>query len=275
MAQLSGKVVVITGAGRGIGRACAIAAAREGADLVISDVAAAIAGVPYPLASQNQLSATAIECRREGASVLELPVDVRDRSAVSLLIDQALSRFGRIDVLINNAGIGAPAGKAAHEYTDREWELMMDINLSGPWRLIRAVAPIMQAQNAGSIVNIASTAGILGYRHFAAYVTSKHGVVGLTKSAALDYAPFNTRVNAVCPGPVSDNPEVDGAMTSAVASALGITIEEQEAIDRASVAMPEVVDPFDVADVAVWLASDKSAKVTGAVITVDAGYSAK
>ncbi|MBO0468536.1 SDR family oxidoreductase [Enterococcus plantarum] len=275
MNRLKNKVVLITGAGRGIGRACALAAAKEGADIVISDVEKNIEDVPYDLSSSLQLEKTETDCRNFGASVLKIFADVTKIEEISAMIQEVMDRFGRIDVLINNAGIGAPAGKATHEHTEKEWKVLINVNLSGPWRMIKMVAPIMINQNCGSIINIASTAGLLGYKHFVGYVASKHGVIGLTKSAALDYALNNVRVNAICPGPVFDDEDVDGSMTKVVADSLGIQLGEQEEIDLQSVAMGTVVSPNDVADAAVWLGSDESLRVTGSSITVDAGYSIK
>jgi len=273
--KLQKKVVIITGASRGIGRACSLRAAREGADLVITDIGENLPNVPYSLGSSAQLEETASLCRQEGASVLVCMADMRIAEHINKLVNKAISRFGRIDVLINNAGIGAPAGKATHDYDEEEWKIVIDINLSGPWRMIKAVVPLMVQQKSGSIVNIASTAGLVGYRHFATYVASKHGVIGLTKSAALDYAPMNIRVNALCPGPVSDELELDGHMTGVVATALDIPLKDQESIDLNSVAMNSVVHPNDVAAAAIWLGSDDSQRMTGSVMTVDAGYTAR
>ena len=120
-----------------------------------------------------------------------------------------------------------------------------------------------------------STAGLLGYKYFVGYVATKHGVVGLTKSAALDYAENNIRVNAICPGPVFDDEFLDGNMTTVVADSLGLDIGDQEDVDLESVAMNSVVSPFDVANYMIWFGSDESKKVTGSTVTVDAGYSAK
>ncbi|MBP1998985.1 NAD(P)-dependent dehydrogenase (short-subunit alcohol dehydrogenase family) [Paenibacillus shirakamiensis] len=275
MDRLKNKVVLITGAGRGIGKACAIKAAKEGADIIISDIGSNIDAVPYDLSRTSQLDDTEKICRKLGVNVLKKHADVTKIEEIASLVQDAVHRFGRIDVLINNAGIGAPAGKAAHNYSSEEWDILLNVNLSGPWRVIKFVVPIMIKQQEGSIINIASTAGLLGYKHFAGYVASKHGLVGLTKSAALDYAMDNIRVNAICPGPVYDDEFVDGSMTKVVADSLGIQLGEQEEIDLQSVAMNSVVSPTDVAEAAIWLGSDESKRVTGTNITVDAGYSAK
>lgn len=269
------KTIVITGAARGIGRACAVRAAEEGADVVLIDIAGDLSEIPYALGSADQLEQTARLCRKNGASVLVATADVRSRAAVTSAITAAADRFGQIDVLINNAGVGAPSGKAAHDFSEEEWRAVLDVNLSGAWNLIAAVAPVMVAQRSGSIINVASTAGLVGYRHFAGYCASKHGLVGLTKAAALDYAPLNIRVNALCPGPVRDDPAVDGQMTSVVADALGISYEEQEAVYLESVATNSLVDPADVAGAAMWLAGDDSRSVTGTVVAVDAGFCAR
>lgn len=275
MNRLYGKIVLITGAGRGIGRACAIKASEEGADLILTDIGHSIDGVPYNLANEKQLLETIEICKVNGSNVFFKFADVRSEKDIHELVEVAIDRFGRIDVLVNNAGIGAPAGLPTHLYSSDEWNMMIDINLSGPWRMIKEVAPYMIKENCGSIINIASTAGLLGYKYFVGYVTTKHGVVGLTKSAALDYAENNIRVNAICPGPVFDDEDLDGNMTTVVADSLGLEIGDQEEVDLQSVAMSSVVSPFDVASYMVWLASDESRKVTGSTVTVDAGYSAK
>lgn len=275
MKRLENKIVLITGAARGIGRACALRAADEGADLILTDIGQNLDDVPYSLASVDQLNKTAELCRSKGAIVLTEPGDVRDFDAVKHVVDSGVRRFGKIDVLVNNAGIGAPAGKMTHLFTEAEWRIVMEVNVFGPFHYIKATAATMIEQESGSIINIASTAGILGYKYFSTYSTSKHAVVGLTRSAALDYARNKIRVNAICPGPVEDDESLDGNMTRVVADSLGLTLSEEEAIDLQSVAMKEVNSPFDVANAMLWLASDESRQVTGTTTVIDAGYSIK
>ena len=273
--RLSGKTVVVTGAARGLGRACAIAFAKEGADISLIDVARDLPGVPYPLGTASQLAHTAALCREHGAAVLALQADVRDLAAVEHAVAAAGERFGALGVLVNNAGIACPAGKPAHEITEQEWSLMIDVDLSGAWRMTRAVGAMMAARGAGSIINIASTAGLVGYRNFAGYVAAKHGLIGLTKAAALDYAPMKVRVNALCPGSVRDDHHLEGRMLSEIARALDVPAADHEAAFLEAQPMNALIEPEDVAAAAIWLASDESRQVTGTVVTVDGGFTAR
>ncbi|MEQ4718185.1 SDR family oxidoreductase [Nonomuraea sp. B19D2] len=274
-ARLAGKTAIITGAARGLGRASAQAFAREGADLVLIDVARDLPGVPYPLGSRSQLEHTAELCRDSGVSVLVKEADVRDLLELEDAVSTAVDRFGRVDVLVNNAGIAAPSGKTAHEIDENEWQLMLDVDLSGAWRAIRAVGKLMVEQRSGSIVNIASTAGLVGYRHFAGYVAAKHGLVGLTKAVALDYAPRQVRVNALCPGSVRDDAQVEGRMLAEIARSLDVPVGTHEEAFLLSQPMNALIEPDAVASAAVWLASDESRQVTGSVLTVDGGFTTR
>lgn len=273
--RLPGKSAIITGAARGLGRACAFQFACEGADLMLIDVVRDILGVPYPLGSESQLDYTAQMCRERGAAVLTRAVDVRDLPLIVEAVEAAHDRFGRIDILVNNAGIAAPAGKLAHEIAESEWQLMLDVDLSGAWRTISAVGRIMIEQRGGSIINVASTAGLVGYSRFAGYVAAKHGLIGLTKAVALDFAPYQVRANAVCPGSVRDSPQFEGRMLAEIARALDVAADEYEAIFVQSQPMNTLVEPEDVAAAAVWLGSDDSRHVTGSALTVDGGFTAR
>jgi NAD(P)-dependent dehydrogenase (short-subunit alcohol dehydrogenase family) len=274
-ALLRGKTAVVTGAARGLGRACAVRFAEEGADLVLVDVGGDLAGVPYPLGSGNQLEHTAKLCRAHGAAVVTVTADVRRPEAVEEAARQALDRFAAVDVLLNNAGIAAPSGKAVHEIAEDEWDLMVGIDLTGAWRMMKAVVPAMVEQRSGSVINVASTAGLVGYRHFAGYVAAKHGLIGLTKAAALDYAPFRVRVNALCPGSVRDDPLNEGRMLAEIARSLDVDVDEHEEIFVQSQPMNSLIEPQDIAGAAVWLAGDDSRQVTGTTLTVDGGFSAR
>lgn len=273
--RLHGKSVLVTGAARGLGRATALACAAEGADLTLLDICADLPGVPYPLGTPGQLEHTAALCREAGAAVLTAIADIRDIRAVREAVTRAEDRFGRIDVAVNNAGIAAPSGKSVHEIDEDEWSLMIDVDLSGAWRVIREVGKAMSARRAGSIVNVASTAGLVGYRHFAGYVAAKHAVIGLTKAAALDYAPTKVRVNAVCPGSVRDDAQAEGRMLAEIARALDVPVHEHERTFVEAQPMNALIEPEDVAAAVVFLASDESRQITGSVLTVDGGFSVR
>ncbi|HEV2888716.1 MAG TPA: SDR family oxidoreductase [Jatrophihabitans sp.] len=276
--RLAGKVAIVTGAARGIGRACAVAFARAGADLLLLDIAHDLPGVPYPLGTASQLEHTAELCRQAGGpacTVLSVEADVRDLAEVHRAVEVALDRFGRIDVLLNNAGIAAPSGKAVHDIEADEWDLMLDVDVSGAWRMIRAVGKVMSHQRSGSIINLASTAGLVGYRNFAGYVTAKHALVGLSKAAALDLAPFKVRVNALCPGSVRDDPAVEGRMLSEIARSLDVPVDEHEQTFVTAQPMNALIEPADVAGAVLWLASDESRQVTGSAVPVDGGFTSR
>ena len=270
--RLSGKVGIVTGAARGLGRACACRFAEHGADLLLLDVAKDMPGVPYPLGTESQLAHTADLCRQAGVFVQTAHVDVRDQSQIDAAVHNAVARFGRIDILVNNAGIAAPSGKIANDITEAEWTLMIDVDLNGAWRMIRSVGQVMLDARAGSIINIASTAGLVGYRNFAGYVAAKHGVIGLTKAVALDYAPYKVRVNAVCPGSVRDAGHVEGRMLSEIARSLDVPVAEHEEVFLQAQPMNALIEPEDIASAALWLASDDTARVTGSTVTVDGGF---
>jgi NAD(P)-dependent dehydrogenase (short-subunit alcohol dehydrogenase family) len=273
--RLAGKVALVTGAARGIGRACAIALSRAGADLALVDIGHDLAGVPYPLGTASQLTHTARLARDLGAAVLCARADVRDQAAVTAAVTGALDRFGRVDVVVNNAGIAAPAGQPVHQITAEQWQLMLDVDVSGAWRVISAVGAAMTRQRAGSIVNVSSTAGLVGYRHFAGYVTAKHALIGLTRAAALDFAPAGVRVNALCPGSVRDDPALEGRMLAEIGRALDVPDGELQDALLAAQPGSALVAAADVADAVVWLGSDETRHVTGTVITVDGGFTAR
>jgi NAD(P)-dependent dehydrogenase (short-subunit alcohol dehydrogenase family) len=273
--RLADRTALVTGAGRGLGRMCAVRFAEEGCDVVLMDIGGDVSGVPYPLSTKGQLEHTAELCRRAGGTTLTETVDVRDAEAVDVGVRRALSRFGHIDILVNNAGIAAPSGVPVHAITDDEWALMLDVDLSGAWRMIRAVAPSMLERRAGSIINVASTAGLVGYRHFAAYVAAKHALVGLTKAAALDFAPLGVRVNALCPGSVRDAARVEGRMLSEIARSLDVDADEYEQVFTTAQPSNSLMEPEDIAGAALWLAGDDSRQVTGTTLTVDGGFTAR
>jgi NAD(P)-dependent dehydrogenase (short-subunit alcohol dehydrogenase family) len=178
-------------------------------------------------------------------------------------------------VLVNNAGVVGPAGVAAHELTEEAWAVVLDVDLGGVWRCAKAVLPDMVSRRSGVIVNVASTAGLVAFPHFANYVAAKHGVVGLTRALALDYAGHSIRVNAVCPTSVRDDPSLASGMLHGVAGMLGVDLRDYEALSMPHHPLGTLVDAADVAAAIVWLASDAAARITGAVVPVDAGFTSR
>jgi NAD(P)-dependent dehydrogenase (short-subunit alcohol dehydrogenase family) len=269
---LDNRVVIVSGAARGIGRATATRLARDGAVLALTDIAEQIPDIPYPLGTIEQLEHTVELCRAEGTEAIGIAADIRSMKSVESIITDTVERFGRIDGVVNNAGVVAPAGYLVHELAEQAWDVVLDINLSGTWRMMRCAAAVMSRQRHGSIVNIASTAGQVGYRGFAAYAASKHGVIGLTRTAALDLGPSGVRVNAVCPGSVRDDPALEGRMLEAIGDALSLSSAEHEAVLIQNQPDNSLVEAGNVAESVQWLLSDASRHITGASLTVDGGY---
>lgn len=267
--------VFITGAARGVGRATALAFAREGANLLLSDICAPIEACPYELGTTEQLEESARRCRALGSRVTTATLDVRDGAHIAEAVERCHAELGKIDVLVNNAGLVGPAGEPAHELSEQAWTTMIDVDLNGPWRCAKAVLPDMIARRDGAIVNVASTAGMVAFPFFANYVAAKHGLIGLTRALALDYAPHSIRVNAVCPTSVRDENELDSAMLAGVASMLGVEREDYEALSLPHHPLGSLVDAADVAGAIVWLCSPGARHVTGAVVPVDAGFTAR
>jgi NAD(P)-dependent dehydrogenase (short-subunit alcohol dehydrogenase family) len=269
------STVFITGAARGVGRATALAFAREGANVLLSDICAPIEECPYPLGTAEQLEDSASKCRALGARVTTAVLDVRDQAQIAAAVEKCHSELGQIDVLVNNAGLVGPGGAPAHQLDEREWTTMVDVDLNGPWRCAKAVLPDMLSQRGGAIVNVASTAGMVAFPFFANYVAAKHGLIGLTRALALDYAPHSIRVNAVCPTSVRDEPELDSGMLAGVASMLGVDLVDYEALSLPHHPLGSLISAGDVAAAIVWLCSEGAGRVTGAVIPVDAGFTAR
>jgi NAD(P)-dependent dehydrogenase (short-subunit alcohol dehydrogenase family) len=269
------RAIFITGAGRGVGRAIAEAFAVAGDNLLLIDICADIEGCPYPLATRDDLDETAVICRRLGAQVVATPADVRSMAEIDAAVRLGRETLGPIDVVVNNAGVVGPAGVAAHELDEQAWSVMVDIDLSGPWRCAKAALPDLIARRAGVIVNIASTAGLVAFPHFANYVAAKHGLVGLTRALALDYAPYGIRVNAVAPTSVRDEPRLASGMLSGVAGMLGVGAEDYEMLSLPHHPLGTLVSAADVAGAALWLASDAAAAITGVVVPVDAGFTVR
>jgi NAD(P)-dependent dehydrogenase (short-subunit alcohol dehydrogenase family) len=251
--RLSGKVAFITGGGTGIGRACAVLFAREGAQVVVS------ARRNEPLRSVVQ----AIE--QSGGQALAVASDVTKPESVEAALSGAVEYFGRLDIVVNNAGAVVVAD-AAHT-SDEEWQHVIDVNLTGAFFVSRAALPLLRTTGGGTIINIGSALGLVARKQRAAYCASKFGLTGLTKAMALDHAHERIRVNCICPTIV----ETDLGMQSMAALA------DPEAARRArsaEIPLGRLGKPEDVAQMAVYLASDESEWATGAAFPLDGGFTA-
>lgn len=266
--RLNAKVAIVTGAARGIGRACAIALANEGADIVAMDIARNIDGLSYSLATPADLEETVRLVEAEGRRCLSIQADVRDMEQMGSLVDRAIQEFGKIDILIANAGVNASA--LLTEVSDQQWRTVIDVNLVGVANSIRAVLPHFIGRKQGSIVAVSSTFGRQGTGvGLAHYTASKWGIIGLVKAAALEVAPHNITVNAVAP--------------TAVRTGLGGGAPEDPAEREAAEqyllqynALPvAVLEPSDVANSIVFLVSPQARYITGAVLDVAAGANAR
>jgi SDR family mycofactocin-dependent oxidoreductase len=261
--ELAGRVALITGAAHGQGRASALALAREGVHIAAVDVARTLSYPGYALGSPQALDALAEDCRQIGVECLTFAADVREDKAVSAAVAATVERFGRIDILFNNAGICAYG--LAHELTEEAWDAMLDINLKGAWLVARRVIPHMIARKSGVILNNSSIAGLRGMARLSHYAASKWGLVGLTKSWAIELAPYNIRVVSLHPTGVN-TPMNDGL--AALEGATPQQIAERSAGNLLAVPW---IEPEDVAAAVVYLASDKARFITGSPFVLDAG----
>ncbi len=245
---LQDKVALVTGAASGIGRATALAMAREGAFVVVSDIDA----------EGGEETVTLIGDESRAAFV---HADVTDPAAVDALVTRTVELYGRLDCAVNNAGVATGGGTRMHELPDETYDHVMDVNVRGVWLCMKREIVQMLDQGGGNIVNTASGAGLVGVAGLTAYVASKHAVVGLTRTAAVDYAADGIRVNCVCPGYVKTN------MTRA-----GWSDPERLKFMVSKEPIGRIGEPEEVADAIVWLSSDASSFVTGHPMAVDGGY---
>ncbi|HET7425978.1 MAG TPA: mycofactocin-coupled SDR family oxidoreductase [Gemmatimonadales bacterium] len=263
MGEFGGKVAFVTGAAHGQGRATSLALAREGASILAFDVARPLPYPGYGMGTSADLESLAAACAESGGACETATGDVRDDAAITAAVERAVSRFGRIDILFNNAGICAYG--LAHELTEDAWDAMLDINLKGAWLVARRVIPVMIRQRSGVIINNSSVAGLRGMGRLSHYAASKWGLTGLTKSWALELAPHNIRVVSIHPTGVN-TPMNDG-----LAELEGLTPQQIAERSAGNLLPVPWIEPEDVAQAVLYLASDKARFVTGAGLVLDAG----
>ena len=261
--EFTGKVAFITGAAHGQGRATALAFAREGARIAGFDVAQSLSYPGYRMGSASELESLGHACRDLGTECVTSTGDVRDNSAVTAAVNQAVKQFGRIDILFNNAGICAYG--LAHELTEEAWDAMLDINLKGAWLVARQIIPVMMRQRSGVIINNSSIAGLRGMGRLSHYAASKWGLTGLTKSWAIELAPHGIRVNSIHPTGVN-TPMNDG-----LAALEGLTPQEIAERSAGNLLPVPWIEPEDVANAVLYLASERARYVTGSPFVIDAG----
>jgi SDR family mycofactocin-dependent oxidoreductase len=270
MKRLAGRVVLVTGAARGIGRACALRLAEEGAALVLADIGEPVETVLYPGASPDQLETTANEARQHGIAVVTALADVRDGAQLSQAVAKGQAAFGPIDGLVAAAGIDSWG--MSWELTDEQWDVMLDVNLGGVWKVARAVAPGMIEQRRGSMVFISSVLGHKPNADFAHYTAAKHGVVGLARTMALELAPYFVRVNTVDPTSVDTPMTMNSPYLDRMVGHAGATLDEVKGRYFAWNALPiPWIEAVDVANAALFLLSDEARYITGVSLPVDAG----
>jgi SDR family mycofactocin-dependent oxidoreductase len=267
MGLLDGKVAFVTGAARGQGRSHAVRLAREGSSVIAIDVADQVSRHnTYAPATEAELKETAGLLEQEGRPFVVETADVRDLESLDRIVADGVAQLGgRLDVVVANAGINN--WSRFWEMSEEQWLTLVDINLSGVWRTMKAAVPQMiSADNGGSIINVSSVAGIRALPGQAHYSAAKHGVVGLTKSAAIELGEYGIRVNSIHPWgvatPMGEDPYTATMLT-----------EHPNYLVSFGCALPSIgfADPDDISDAVVWLASDLSRTVTGTQLTLDMG----
>ena len=268
--RLAGKVAFVTGAARGIGRSCALRFAEEGADVTLVDIGRSVETVPYPGARTDQLEEVAAEIANLGRRALPVTADVRSGEALKAAVERTVEELGKLDVLVAAAGIDSWG--EAWELTDEQWQTMIDVNLTGVWQSAKAAAPPMISQGAGSMILIGS---VLSHKHnpgFAHYTAAKHGVLGLTRSFALELAPHMIRVNSIDPTAVRTDMTINQEFLGELSGKERGTVDDADERLRRWNAMPLLmVEPVDIANAALFLASDEARYITGISLPVDLG----
>ena len=269
MGRLDGKVALITGGARGQGRSHALTFAREGASIAVCDIAEQIPELFYELASEDELAETKSLVEETGARATAFKADVRHADQLEAVVEGTLAEFGRIDVLVANAGI---LDLGSWDMTEAQWDLMLDINLKSVWLTCRAVIPTMIEQGGGAIVCVGSISSLRAFGNAMQYGVAKHGVLGLTRHLAVDLAPHGIRVNVVCPAAVDTPMFMNPSLLKNIVGHEGATADDARFSTRNQHLLETPwLETEDVSEALVWLVSDAGRYVTGIALEIDAG----
>jgi SDR family mycofactocin-dependent oxidoreductase len=277
MGLLEGRVAVVSGAARGQGRSHAIRLAEEGADIIAFDVCADVETVPYSLATPDELQETVTEVEELGQRIVATRTDVRDGAAVTKAIDDGVAELGRLDIVVANHGITSFV--PAQEMTEEAWETMIAINLSGVWRVVRASLPhLIGAGRGGSIILTSSSSAHIGLPNLNHYSAAKAGVVGLMQSLAVELGPHMIRVNTIHPTTVNTPMALNQATYDLFLPGAGLSADSPEDTEHVAEAFKGLnampipwIEPVDISNAVVYLASDLGRYVSGTQLKVDAG----
>src|SRR2546421_1598736 len=268
------RTVFITGAAHGMGRTHALAFASEGARIVICDACHQYRTVPYPLAQSEELASLASEIEQIGRPVLAAEVNVTDLTSMQSLVEQAQRELGPIDILVANAGIYSFA--PSWELTEEQWDETVNVDLKGVWISCKVCIPQMLSRRRGKIICISSTAGFKGMANLAHYVAAKHGVLGLVKTLAIELAPYNINVNAVCPTSVDTAMCRNQALYNEFVGGPGPQATQEHMLELMNslnlFSDRNLLPPEAISAAVLWLASDEARHLTGCALPVDAGY---
>ena len=276
--RVEGKVAFVTGAARGQGRSHAVRLAQEGADIIAVDLAGQVASVPYPMATPEDLDQTVKEVEALDRRIVARQADVRDYAALKSALDEGVAQLGRLDIVCSNAGIASFG--SADELDETTWRDMIDINLTGMWHACKAAIPhLVEGGRGGSIVITSSDAGLKGFQNLAHYVSAKHGVVGLMRTLALELAPHMIRVNSLHPTTVNTDMIQNAPTYELFAPDLAEKDRTKERLTERFQAMNALpipwVEPVDISNAVLFLASDEARYITGVPLPVDAGFMVK
>jgi (+)-trans-carveol dehydrogenase len=269
--MLEGQVAFITGAARGQGRSHAVLLAENGADIVALDACTQLNASPFPLATPEDLEETRRLVEATGRRCLTIRADVRDSAAMEAAARNALETFGKVDIILGNAGI-MPIG-CTWEQTEEEFRDTLDVNITGVWNTCRFLIPSMIERRSGKIVVTGSTCAFKGFPNLGSYVASKHGVNGLMRTLAVELAPYRIRVNSVNPTVVKTDMVLNEPLKTLFAGD-GPPLTDEEYLDMQARPnlIPVVLEPRDISNAILWLVSDAARYVTGVALPVDAGF---